>query len=116
MGLKGIFQKAANIAFTVAGDVKITAVFTNIIDNGIDDPVSVYRTVNAIRLEFNADDYRSLTFKELIQPMDSKLLVKCSEISEFDSNDKIIIDGFEYSIIGYEKDAADAVWTIGIRG
>jgi len=115
MGLKNVFKKAADIAFKVAENVKVNAIFTSITDNGFEDPVIAQVTVEAIRMEFVADDYRALSFRELIQPYDLKLLIKCDDLSNIDSNDKLTIDGIEYSIIGCEKDAADAVWTIGIR-
>lgn len=115
MSLKNIFKKAAKIAFKVAGDVKIRATITSVSDNGIDDPVTTSVTVDAIREEFSQDDFRGLIFRDLIQPYDLKLIILFSAISHIDTNDKVIIDGLEYSVFGVEKDAADATWTIGIR-
>jgi len=115
MGLKTIFKKAAKTAFAVAGDVKISVTFRNVTDNGFEDPVTTDTVIEVIRMEFEAEDYRELNFKELIQAYDFKLIALYDDMNSVDMNDKVFIDTVEYSIIGVDKDAADATWTIGIR-
>jgi len=115
MGLKSIFQKAAKTAFKVADDVKIEVIFKSVVDNGIDDPEINQNPVDAIRMEFEAIDYRELSFKSLIQPYDYKLIILQENLPSVDTNDKILIDNIEYSIVGFDKDPADVTWIIGIR-
>jgi len=115
MGLKQVFKKAAKTAFKVADDVKINAIYRTINDDGFNPIYTNDVDLEVIRLEFTADDYRELSFKDLIQPLDFKILILCEDISSVDMNDTVIIDSIEYSIIGFEKDAADAVWTVGLR-
>jgi hypothetical protein len=114
--LKSIFKKTAKIAFKVAGDVKKEITFINTgFDNGIDEVITTSTTVYAIRENFIERDYHELSFKEMIQPTDIKLLILCQDIAEIDTNDKVLIDGKEYLIIGRDKDAADILWTVGVR-
>jgi len=115
MSLKTIFKKAADIAFKVAGDVKITATIKTVIDDGMSDPIFNLKTVNAIREEFTQDDFRGLIFRDLIQPYDLKLIMLCKDVNTIDTNDKILIDNLEYSVFGVTKDPADATWIVGIR-
>lgn len=115
MSLKSIFKKAADIAFKVAGDVKIPVTIKTIIDDGFTEPFVNLKTVNAIREEFTQDDFRGLIFRDLIQPYDLKLIILFKDIISIDTNDKIYIDGLEYSVFGVTKDPADATWIVGIR-
>ena len=115
--MSNIFNKAAKIAFSVAGRLGVlkSAVFKSITDNGIDDPTSTSLTVDVIREDFTQEDIRGLIFRDKIQPTDAKLLVLGSLISSIDMNDTFTIDGIEYTVFGYQLDAANAVWTVGVR-
>ena len=115
MSLKNIFKKAADIAFKVAGDVKISVVIKTVIDDGMTDPIISLNTVDAIREEFTQDDFRGLIFRDLIQPYDLKLIMLCKDVNSIDTNDKIYIDDLEYTVFGATKDPADATWIVGIR-
>lgn len=113
--LKSIFQKAADIAFKVLGDVKIPVTIKTIYDDGISVPIITLKTVNAIREEFKQDDFRGLIFRDLIQPYDMKLIILCKDINNIDTNDTIYVDSLEYSVFGVTKDAADTIWIVGVR-
>lgn len=113
-----IFNKAAKIAFKVAKKLDLIKIvdFKSVYDNGIDDSVTtVVSDIDAIREDFTQDDIRGLIFRDKIQPTDIKLLIKGADISNVTTSDFFIIDGEEFSVFGCSTDAANAVWTIGVR-
>lgn len=112
-----IFKNAAKTAFNVARKLSVTktAIFKSVYDNGMDDPVSTTKDVEIIREKFSLDDGRGLTFGDKIQPSDIKLYVLGDNIEKISTNDVFIIEDIEYVVFGCEIDAANAVWTCGVR-
>lgn len=112
-----IFKNAAKTAFNVARKLSVTSIanFSTIYDNGMDDPVITSKDVEIIKEKFSLDDNRGLTFGDKIQPADIKLYVPGDNIEKISTNDIFIIDDIEHTVFGCEIDAANAVWTCGVR-
>lgn len=112
-----IFNKAAKTVFNVARRLSVTSIagFKSVYDNGMDDPVITTKDVEIIKEKFSLDDNRGLTFGDKIQPADIKLYVLGNNIEKINTNDIFTIDNIEHTVFGCEIDAANAVWTCGVR-
>lgn len=112
-----IFKNAAKTAFNVAKKLSVTSVasFKSVYDNGMDAPIITTKDVEIIKEKFSIDDDRGLTFGDKIQPADIKIYVLGDNIKKISTNDIFMIDGDEYTVFGCEIDAANAVWTCGVR-
>lgn len=112
-----IFKNAAKTAFNVARKLSVTSVanFKSVYDNGMDTPTITAKDVEIIKEKFSMDDNRGLAFGDKIQPADIKLYVLGENIEKISTNDIFTIDNIEYTVFGCEIDAANAVWTCGVR-
>lgn len=112
-----IFKNAAKTAFNISRKLSVTsaAVFKSVYDNGMDAATVTVKDVEIIKEKFSIDDNRGLTFGDKIQPADIKLYVLGDNIKKISTNDVFMIDGDEYTVFGCEIDAANAVWTCGVR-
>jgi len=114
MGMTEIFKKAADIVFKVAGDLKVAITILSINDNGIDEPTTETINTYAIVEKNISESIQNLSFGKLFQPDNILIYIVARNLPPLDTNDKIIMNGIEYSIFGVDIDTANAVYTIGL--
>lgn len=116
--MKDIFKNAAQIIFTAMDDVKITVTYRvktssyNTSTGKVTISHTDYVITNCIRVYFTAKEIDGLAIK----PEDFKLLIPVDDLPVTPKiDDYVLIDSKNHNIIHYEKDPADAVWTIQVR-
>ena len=113
MGLKGIFQAGAELAFSIAGDVKKSATYSSITNNGIDAATSVDFTVEFVPGSFTTVEKM---LNDNILRNDSTALVLVADMSvEPKQGDKLVEGTNTYTVIDFETDAAEATYSLHIR-
>lgn len=117
MALKQVFINAAETIFTVFSSLIHAAQYKVIIDNGFDTPTIELTPVDIILDTFAERDVQFLSFSALIQPTDVKGLVRGEHLADIDvsTTDEVIIDDVTYSIIAFNTDPAEAVYTLLLR-
>ena len=118
MGLQDIFKAAAQIIFTALDDVKISVIYrvrTSTYDpaTGRTTPSDAdYPITNCIRIDYEADEVDNAAVK----PKDFKLMIPVDDLTPTPEIDHlVVIDSVEHNVVDFNKDPADAVWTIQVR-
>ena len=122
MSLNTTFQKAAEAVFAVFESLVYTVDYVVVEKDGFDiDSRTSYR-VGMIIDTFAERDVQFLSFSNLIQPTDVKGLIRGQElrdagVSVLSTNDVVVRDdnSVEYSIIAYNTDPAEALYTLLLR-
>jgi hypothetical protein len=118
MALKSVFKAAAQTIFTALDDVKISVTYRVVSSSyntstGIVTPSNTdYAITNCIRIDYEADEIDGLAVK----PEDFKLMIPVDDLDVNPAVDHQILIGTDiHNVVSYQKDPADAVWTIQIR-
>jgi len=118
MGLQDTFKAAAQTIFTALGDVKISVTYRIRTmgyspATGRTSPSDTdYAITNCIRIDYRADEIDGVAVK----PKDFKLMIPVDDLTPTPEVDHfILIDSVIHNVVSFEKDPADAVWTIQVR-
>lgn len=122
MSLKNTFNKAAETVFKVFKSLIVEVDYTIITDDGFGTVDRDEYTVDMIIDNFSERDVQFLSFSALIQPTDVKGLIRGKQlrdkgVTQYSTQDVIVKkdDGTEYSIIAYNTDPAEALYTFLLR-
>ena len=118
MGLDTVFKNAATTIFDVFKDISYTANYVQKRDDGFGTVTETTHEVTAILDSFAERDVQFLSFSRLIQPTDTKGMIKGEQLQfELSTKDELYIDDTDetYSIIAFSTDPAKAVWTLLLR-
>jgi hypothetical protein len=118
--MKDAFKKAAQAAFTAAGDIKVSSTYRSY-TSGSSGYNPATGTTTAPYTDYTADIiYTKYLSREIgnssILPTDVKAMVPVDNLTPTPKlNDVIIKDSVTWHIINIAKDAADALYTFQIR-
>ncbi len=115
MGLKGVFQSAAKVAMSVAGDIKRACTYTQVVDDGINDVSTTSWPLIVLFGEFSRKERNE---NENIQPGDVLGVVIYGDmLNRPVRGDKVVEDlaGIEYRVIDSTADPAQATYEIHLR-
>ncbi len=117
MALNQVFINAAKTIFEVFSSLIYAAEYIVITDDGFDAPTRVSTNIDLIMDNFAERDVQFLSFSALIQPTDVKGLVRGEQLISIavSTQDVIIINEVEYSIIAFNHDPAKALFTFLLR-
>ena len=120
MGLQDAFKKAAQAAFTAAGDIKVSSTYrsytsgSSTYDPAIGAVTAPYTdyTVSLIFTNYLAKEIDGSS----ILPTDQKAMIPVDDLTPTPKlNDVIIKNSVTWHIVNIAKDAADALYTFQIR-
>ncbi len=123
MSLKTTFNNAAETIFKVFKSLIVPVNYVTEVEDGFGTVKSTETPVDMIIDNFAERDVQYLSFSRLIQPTDVKGLIRGKQlrslgITELDTTSKIVrIDnGVVFSIVAYDTDPAEALYTVLLRG
>lgn len=120
MGLKAVFVKGVEIAFSIFNEAVKNSSIIDVEDDGFDDSVVVtHENIRVICESFSMEDVETLSFSELIQPTDVKGLIPGSDL-DFTLNTttqtlKITDTSVTYAIVGFDSDPYNVLYTVLLR-
>lgn len=122
MSLYTTFNKAAETVFKVFKSLIVKVDYIVVTDDGFDDVSTDDYAVDMIIDTFSERDVQFLSFSALIQPTDLKGLVRGQQLRDegatiYSTTDlvKRKDNDVEYSIIAYNTDPAEALYTFLLR-
>ena len=117
MALNQVFINAAATIFRVFASLIHEGTYIEISDDGFETVTRTETIIDVILDNFAERDVQFLSFSALIQPTDVKGLVRGEELTDVrvSTEDKIVIDEVEYSIIAFNTDPTNAVYTFLLR-
>jgi len=117
MALNQVFINAAKTVFNVFRSLIHKGTYVVVFDDGFEALTKTPYPVDVILDTFAERDVQFLSFSALLQPTDVKGLVRGESLTGItvSTQDLIIIDSDEYSIIAYSTDPAKAVYTFLLR-
>ena len=122
MSLKTTFINAAKTIFTVFSSLIVKVNYVVVVQDGFDVDTENEYAVDMIIDTFAERDVQFLSFSALVQPTDVKGLILGQDLRDkgvhkLSTSDLIvrIDDGTEYSIIAYNTDPAEALYTLLLR-
>jgi hypothetical protein len=114
MGMKSIFQAAAKVAFSVAGDIKKSCTYTQAQDDGINDEEVVSWSIDVLFGEFSREEKRDLK----ILPGDVKgtVLFSDMEVEPIRGDEVLVISSdVTFSVFDFSSDPAEATYVLHLR-
>lgn len=120
MSIKTILQKAATTAFRVFASLVTSVSYLEISDDGFGTVTTVTHTGVPVLILSTAEvDVSKLTFSDRINPTDKLCLLQgvtvAAEGITVHRNHKITIGSVNWTIIDFDVDAAEALYTCLLR-
>jgi len=115
--LKSIFIQGVDTAFSIFSEAVKTSTYKVTNDDGFDDSVETeILDMPTILDKFSQEDVRNLSFYKLIQPTDTKAMIPGKYFTtDCKAGNILDVDGREFSIVGFETDPYDVLYTLLLR-
>ena len=128
MGLKEAFKAAAQAAFSAAGNVKTTITYTSVSAPSYDTSTgavtwnsTAYSSIDAILDEYSSREIDNQPSgpregNRSILPGDKKIYILYDDLTPTPKvNDRVTINGQEWTVLGHYVDPAQAMWQLQVR-
>lgn len=117
---KKMFKRLAKTMFNIAGDLKKSVVFTDVVEGTYDAALDIQvDTEVSVTIKAIVSAYLRSEVSEGIRSTDYKMTILAADIATIATlpriNDKITIDDVRFTIIDIRKDMANATFVMQIR-